>query len=120
MFPVAGVVGFGVVAGILSGAVLSRWPWAGEHRRFLVVGGATAIGFIAWNLMLVITNATVLNVDAPVIPLSFQDVGSGILAFTASAAALGLLWAPDQAARRVVGAAAIAGLVTMIFDIFVL
>ena len=120
MFAVQEVVIFGVVAGLLAGAVLRATAWARARRRFVVAGVATAVGFIAWNLLLVATNATGINVDIPLTPLSFQDLGSGVLAFAASAAVLGLLVDPDERASRVVGAAGIAGLVATIFDTFVL
>jgi hypothetical protein len=120
MFSVQEVVLFGIVAGVLAGAALRATTWARVHRRFVVAGTATAVGFIAWNLLLVGTNATGINVDIPLTPLSFQDLGSGVFAFAASAAALGLLADPDEPARQVVGAAGIAGLVATVFDIFVL
>lgn len=120
MFSVQEVVIFGIVAGILAGGVLRTTRWARERRRFVIAGVATAVGFIAWNLLLIGANATGINVDIPLTPLSFQDLGSGVLAFAATAAALGLLVDPDERARRVVGAAAIAGVVATAFDIFVL
>jgi hypothetical protein len=105
MFSVQEVVLFGVVAGVIAGGVLRATTWARERRRFVIAGAATAIGFIAWNLLLVGTNATGINVDIPLTPLSFQNLGSGVLAFAATAAVLGLLVDPDEPARRVVGAA---------------
>jgi len=54
-----------------------------------------------------------------VIPLSWQDVGSGVGAFLLTAIALGLLDRTEPAGR-VVGTAAIAGATAMIFDLFVL
>lgn len=120
MFSVQEVVGFGLVAGVLAGAVLRTTTWARERRRFVIAGVATAVGFIAWNLLLVATNSIGINVDLPLTPLSFQDLGSGVVVFAATAAVSGLLVDPDEPARRVVGAAALAGLVTTVFDIFVL
>ena len=58
------------------------------------------------------------NVDSPVLGLSLQDVGSGVLAFAATVLALGLLTERAEPARRVVGASAIVGLVTIIVDLF--
>jgi len=120
MFSVPEVVIFGVVAGVLAGAVLRATTWARQRRRFVVAGAATALGFVAWNLLLVGTNATGINVDIPLTPLSFQDLGSGVIAFAATSATLGFLVDPDEPAKRVVGAAGIAGLIATIFDIFVL
>ncbi len=66
------------------------------------------------------TNATGFNVDAPIIPLSWADVGSGVLAFTATALVLGLVAERPEPAQHVVGAAGIAGLVAVALDLFVL
>lgn len=120
MFSVQEVLIFGIVAGVLAAGVLRTTTWARERHRFIIAGAATAVGFIAWNLLLVATNSNGINVDIALTPLSFQDLGSGVLAFAASAAILGLVVEPNEAARRVVGAAAIAGIVATVFDIFVL
>ena|SRR5581483_11492553 len=109
-----------IVAGVIGAVLLLIWPWARQRGRFAVIGIATAVGFTAWNLTLNATNATGFSVDAPVIGLSWQDAGSGVLAFVVSALVLGLLVERKEPAVRVVGAAAIAGIVAMVFDIFVL
>jgi hypothetical protein len=120
MFAVRDVVLYSIVAGVLAMAVLAAWPWARERGTFAVVGVATALGMMAWNGILHVSNTASLNVDAPVIGVSWQDAGSGVWAFLATALALGLIVLPEQPARRVVGAAGIAGVVAMVFDIFVL
>ncbi len=107
-----------LVVGLLAAAALAAWPWARREGRFAVVGVATALGFAAWNTTLNLTNGTGFNVDAPVVRVSWQDAGSGILAFAFTALALGLVVARDEPARRVVGAAALAGLVALVFDTF--
>lgn len=119
MFSGREVVIVGPVAGVLVALLLLAWPWARLRFRFLVVGVATAIGAIAWNLALWNANAANMDVDGPVLRLSFQDVGSGVLAFASVALALGLGTEPAEPARRVVTAAGISGLVTMILDLFV-
>src|ERR687885_82220 len=91
MFAVRDVLLFAVVAGFLAAAVLAAWPWARQRFRFAVAGAATVAGFAAWNLVISHADATGLDVDAPVIALSWQDVGSGVLAFTGSALSLGLV-----------------------------
>jgi hypothetical protein len=106
------------VAGLLAAAALAAWPWARRDGRFAVAGLATALGFVAWNTTLNLTNGTGFDVDAPIVRVSWQDAGTGILAFAATALALGLVWARDEPARRVVGAAALAGLVALVFDVF--
>lgn len=120
MFAVRDVVLFSIVAGVLAAAVLAAWPWARRRGAFAIAGVATALGMMAWNGVLHITDTASLNVDAPVIGLSWQDAGSGVCACAATALALGFGTLRAEPARRVVGVAAIAGLVAMVFDIFVL
>ncbi len=120
MFAVRDIIVFALVAGVLAGAALASWPWARARLRFLAAGVATAVGFIAWNLVLNATHGSNFNVDAPVIGLSWADAGSGVLAFTATALLLGLARDRAEPAGRVVSAAAIAGVVAMLVDLFVL
>ena len=119
MFATRDVFLFGAIAAALAGAFTFTYPWARERRRFLVAGVATFLGFVAWNLVISHAKASGLDVDAPVIALSWQDVGSGVLAFAATSLALGSLERAEPAAKVTV-TAAIAGLTAMIFDIFVL
>jgi hypothetical protein len=102
---------------VVSLAVLAAlWPWVRHTRRLVVIGLAAAVGIAVWNLALNVTNATALNVDSPVLGLSAQDVGSGVLAFIATALALGLTERAEPV-RRVLGASAIVGVVTIIVDL---
>jgi hypothetical protein len=122
MFALSDIAIFAVVAGVLTAAVLwFAWRWSRADRRFIVAGATSAVGFALWNLTLNATGAVPnFNVDAPVIPLSWADVGSGVLAGLLTALVLGLVTDRDQPAGRVVGAAAIAGLVAVGLDLFVL
>ena len=120
MFAVRDIVLFSIVSGVLAAAILAAWPWARHGGIVAVAGGATTLGMMAWNSILHVSNTANLNVDAPVIRLSWQDVGSGVWAFLTTALALGLWYRRDALAWRVVTASAIAGVVAMIFDIFVL
>ena len=120
MFAVRDILIFSIVAGLLAAGALALQPWARRAGRFVVAGITAAAGMMAWNFVLHWSNTASLNVDAPIIALSWQDVGTGIWAFTATVLALGLIVARQEPASRVVGAAGIAGLVAMVFDIFVL
>ena len=119
MFPTRDVLFYGGVAGVLAGLSTCALPWACRRWRFLVAGIATAFGFIAWNLVISHARATGLDIDAPVIALSWQDVGSGVLALATTSIALGVS-EPSEPASKVALSAAIAGLTAMVFDIFVL
>lgn len=120
MFAVSDVLLFGGLTGLLVGTALYLWPWSRRPQRCLTGGAVAAIGFIAWNLTLVATNATGFNVDAPIIPLSWADAGSGVMVFALTAFTFGLITERREPAGQVVGAAAIAGLVALILDLFVL
>jgi hypothetical protein len=107
-------VGSVVLSLVVLGVV---WPWARQVRRLATIGVAMAVGIVVWNLGLNVTNATGLNVDSPFLGLSAQDVGSGVLAFVTTAVAL-LVSQRGEPARRVFGAAAIVGLITIVVDLF--
>ena len=108
-----------VAAGVLAAAVLAAWPWARARRRFAVAGITTLVSWIAWHLLLGATGAKGFDVDAPVIRVSWEDAGSGVLALFATVLVFGLITERRERAVRVVGAAAIAGLVAMVVDVFV-
>jgi hypothetical protein len=123
VFAVRDIVIYAILSGVAAALVLATLPqtrrWARQHRRWLLAGLATTAGFAAWNLTLDATYARGFNTDAPLLALSWADGGSGMLAFALTAAALALV-ARREPAGRVVGAAATAGLVAAIVDIFVL
>ena len=104
---------------VLSLAILAAlWPWARQPRRLLAIGLATAIGIIAWNTALNLTNATGLNVDSPVLGLSAQDVGSGVAAFLITLLVLRFVTERAEPTSRVLGASGIVGIVTIVVDLF--
>jgi len=74
-----------------------------------------------WYFTLNATQAGALfDVDAPIVRVSWADAGSGIFAFVVCVLALGLGRDRQEDARRVVATAAIAGLVAVVLDLFVL
>jgi low temperature requirement protein LtrA len=104
---------------VVSLAVLAAfWPWARPPRRLATIGVTTAVGIVLWNAALDLTNATALNVDSPVLGLSAQDVGSGVVAFLVTALVLSLVTDRGAPASRVLGVSAIVGLVTIVIDLF--
>ena len=119
MYPVSVTYVSAVVAGVLVAVALAAWPWARQRGRFAVAGVSTLVGWIAWHLLLNATRATGFDVDAPIIGLSWEDVGSGVVALFLVALIFGLVTDRREAAVRVVGAASIAGLVAMVLDLFV-
>lgn len=107
-----------VASVVLTGIVLvALWPWARDARRLVALAIGMALGIVAWNLMLNLTGATAMNVDSAY-RVSAQDVGSGVFACAVGALALGLIADRRESAARVVGAAALAGLITLLVDLF--
>ena len=119
MYPASVTFGAALVAGLLTAAALAVWPWARTRGRFAVAGLATLVGWIVWHLVLNVTRAHGFDVDAPIIRVSWEDVGSGVLAFFATALVLGLITEHKEPASCVVSAATIATLVAMTIDVFV-
>jgi len=108
-----------LVAGVLAAAVLAVWPWARLRRRFAIAGITTLVSWIAWHLLLNATGASGFDVDAPIIRVSWEDAGSGVVTLFATVVLFGLVTERRERASRVVGAAAIVGLVALILDVFV-
>ncbi len=97
------------------------WKWSKIHFRFAVTALSTFLGYTAWNLLQNVTGAdSVLNIDWQILPVSWSDVGSGVVAFVATVIALGLLTDRDEKAWRVIAAAGIAGLLSTLVDLFFL
>jgi hypothetical protein len=119
MYPVSVTYISAVVAGVLAAAALAAWPWARRRGRFAIAGVLTLVSWIAWHLLLNATHASGFDVDAPIIGLSWEDVGSGVVALFATVLVLGLVTDRREAAVRVVGAASIAGVIAMVLDLFV-
>jgi hypothetical protein len=119
MYPVSVTYISAVIAGVLAAAALAIWPWARRRGRFAIAGVLTLVSWIAWHLLLNATRATGFDVDAPVIRVSWEDVGSGVVTLFLIALIFGLVTERREAAIRVVGAASIAGLVALILDVFV-
>jgi hypothetical protein len=108
-----------ILAGALAAAALAVWPWARSRRRFVVAGITTFVSWIAWHLLLNATRASGFDVDAPIIRVSWEDVGSGVVTLFATVVVFGLVTERRERASRVVGAASIAGLVALMLDVFV-
>ena len=122
MFATQDILVFSAFAGVLASAVLwATWQWARRRRRFLIAGVTTFVGMAAWNFTLNATQAVPnFDVDAPIVRVSWADAGSGVFACLVTALVLGLVTDRSELAYRVVGAAAIAGLVAIGLDLFVL
>ena len=121
MFQLSNILLSALGSGVLVFIVLLFWKWSKGHFRFAVSSLSTLLGFTAWNLVQNATGADLaLNIDWPIFPMSWSDVGSGVIAFVATVIALGLLTDRDETAWRVLVASGIAGLLATLVDLFFL
>jgi hypothetical protein len=112
------IVVVSVLSSILTVAIVAAlWPTLRDARSLVALVIGMVAGIVVWNVMLNLTNAAAMNVDSAY-RVSGQDVGSGVFALTAASLALGLVAKRNERAATVVGAAAVAGLVTLIVDLF--
>ena len=119
MFAYRDIVGYAVLAGVLAAAAVAATRWGRRPTRLGVAALGTIGGWTGWYAALNTTHAAGFNTDAPVIALSWADAGSGLTAFVVIAAVLAVTERAEPAGR-VVGAAALAGLVATLLDLFVL
>jgi hypothetical protein len=109
-----------IVAGVPSAAAPAVWPRARSRQRFALAGTATLVGWIArWHLLSNATRALGFDVDAPIIRVGWEEVGSGVVGVSVIVVVFGLVTERRELASRVVGAASIVGPVAMILDVFV-
>lgn len=114
------IIWTGAVAAVIVGLVFAALPPTRTPRRIAAAAAGTFLGWLAWNFTLHVTHAQGMDTDAPVIALSWQDAGSGILTFVFVVLFLGLWIDRTLAASKVVAMAAAAGVTAAVFDIFVL
>lgn len=113
------VLGAGLVGLVVAGA-LYTWPPSRERRRIVVGSVAAVAAFLLWRGALIIADGANFDVDYPVLlGLSFEDIGSGVMAFLFAALAFGLGRDRAQPAQLVVKCAALVGGAAMLVDRFV-
>jgi len=114
------VLGALLAAIVVAAALYWRYPWSRQRGRFGIAAIGTFVAWIAWSVVLQLSNADSLDVDNPLlVGLSAQDVGSGVLAFLLTALPMGLITERDEPASRVVAIAAIAGALAILVDRFI-
>src|SRR5437763_2229654 len=107
--PVALIALGAALTGAAVAAALSAWPASRDGRRIVLAAAASAVAFLAWRAALIIANGANLDIDYNVLlGLSFEDIGSGVLAFVFTALALGLGIDRGATADRVVKTAGLA------------
>jgi hypothetical protein len=122
-----GAVLSAVAAGLLVAVAVAqmrgpdRAPSWSRRLAIVFTGAASAgLGPVAWNAVLVATQARSFFVDAPVgvIPASWQDAGSGVFALALASLALGLGPLAGGSARRSAVLAGLCGLAAFLVDVY--
>lgn len=109
-----------ILTSIAVAGALYAWPWSRQRRRIIVATIAAAAAFLVWRGALIIANGANLDVDYPLLlGLSFEDIGTGVMAFVFAALALGLGIDRAEPARRVVTSAGLVGAAAIFVDRFV-
>jgi len=99
---------------------ISGGRWSRDRRRIAIATAAAVVAFLVWRAALMIANGANLDVDYPVLlGLSFEDIGSGVMAFLFVALALGLGVDRLEPAYRVITTAGLAGAAAILVDRFV-
>jgi len=109
-----------IVTGLAVAGALYAWPWSRQRRRIVVATIAAVVAFLIWRVALIIANGVNLDIDYPMLlGLSFEHIGTGVMAFMFVALGLGLGIDRAEPARRVVTSAGIAGAIAIFVDRFV-
>jgi hypothetical protein len=113
------LLGLFLVAAASAGA-LYLWPWSRQRRRIVIGVAAAVLSFLLWRLVLISANGANFDIDYPLLlGLSYEDIGSGIMAFLFAALAFGLWSDRGERAERVVKSAALVGIAATLVDRFV-
>ena len=100
--------------------MLYAWPPSRERRRIVVGAAAAVAAFLVWRGALIFADGANFDIDYPLLlGLSFEDIGTGVMAFLFAGLALGLVTDRAEAAHRVVTSAALVGLASILVDRFV-
>ena len=109
--------GLSAVLEVLVMVLVPKW------RKLWLVATTAAIGFLApfgWQAVLKITHSREFFTDLPiqVIPISWQDTGSGVITFGIRAFVLSYGPMRNDKAREVANLALATGLVAFLVDVY--
>jgi hypothetical protein len=113
------ILGWAIVNGLIVMGVLKLLKLGAARKTLAVTGLTTAVAVILWNWSIEFNQSTVhLNVDHPVLRISWADALDGVGVFALTALVLGLWVSPRSPAALVVKMAGVAALVTVVTDTF--
>ncbi|WP_372404541.1 hypothetical protein [Streptomyces luteireticuli] len=112
-------IAYGAALSAVAAAVLVR-AVTGKYALAVYGAFAAAAGPLAWNSILVAAHGDRFFTDAPVtvFPVSWQDTGSGVFAFTVAALVYGLGPLAREPARRTVGCALLTAAAALAIDVY--
>lgn len=109
-----------LLVALASAGALYAWPRSRQRRRIVIGAAAGVLSFLLWRGVLISANGANFDIDYPLLlGLSYEDIGSGIMAFLFAALAFGLWTDRSERAEQVVKSAALVGAAAMIVDRFV-
>jgi hypothetical protein len=116
-----GQIFYGVAVTVIGVAAVTlvapRWRRLG---RFLTAVVGTSVAVLAWQFVLHATHASQFFTDLPFgpFPVSWQDAGSGVVAFAGTALVLAYGTMRKQPASQAASLALAAGAVALLVDVY--
>ena len=114
MFTTRDLLVFALEAAAAVAVTLFVWPWGRRNNRFAVATATTFVAVILWNLVVRRADASGFIREAPGIPVTWQDVGTGAVVLCVTVLTYGLVVEPLEPARKVVGASTLAGVIATV------
>src|SRR5260370_16473266 len=92
-----------LLVALASAGALYAWPRSRQRRRIVIGAAAGVLSFLLWRGVLISANGANFDIDYPLLlGLSYEDIGSGIMAFLFAALAFGLWTDRSKPAEQVV------------------
>lgn len=109
-----------VLSAVLTGVVVALLVRQDRPAIALVAAAGAFAGPFAWNAILHAARASQFFVDAPVpvLPVSWQDTGSGVFATAVASLLLGFGPLRDRPARISAALALTTGLIAFLVDVY--
>lgn len=113
------IILWAVLTGILAALIAARVFHPVARTLIWQAAAATTLSILLWNWSIEFNQSTIyLNVDHPLLRISWADLIDGIGVLALTALVLGLGRGHEEPAGRIVGIATLASIITIVTDTF--